>query len=59
LYREPWRQQFHLTPERNWMNDPNGLIFPQDKRPTFEVFGDLADLGLESIELWSIHSIWP
>jgi hypothetical protein len=36
-----------------------GLIFPQDKRPTFEVFGDLADLGLESIELWSIHSIWP
>ena len=21
---EPFRPQFHFTPERNWMNDPNG-----------------------------------
>ena len=41
------------------MNDPNGLIFPQDKRLTFEVFGDSADLSHESIEVWLIHSIWP
>jgi fructan beta-fructosidase len=26
-YNEPWRPQFHFTPQKNFMNDPNGLDF--------------------------------
>src|SRR2546430_2762408 len=26
-YKELYRPQFHFTPAKNWMNDPNGLIW--------------------------------
>jgi sucrose-6-phosphate hydrolase SacC (GH32 family) len=26
-YTEPYRPQFHFTPEQNWMNDPNGMLY--------------------------------
>ena len=26
-YKEPFRPQFHFTPEKKWMNDPNGMLF--------------------------------
>jgi fructan beta-fructosidase len=27
LYHEQYRPQIHFSPERHWMNDPNGLVF--------------------------------
>lgn len=27
LYDEIYRPQFHFTPEKNWHNDPNGLVY--------------------------------
>ncbi|GEM49093.1 glycoside hydrolase family 32 protein [Deinococcus cellulosilyticus] len=26
-YKEQWRPQLHYTPARNWMNDPNGMVY--------------------------------
>ena len=35
LYKEPFRPQFHFSPENKWMNDPNGLLF---YKGTFHLF---------------------
>ena len=26
-YKEPFRPQFHFSPKKKWMNDPNGMVF--------------------------------
>lgn len=27
LYKEWYRPQFHFSPQKNWMNDPNGMVY--------------------------------
>lgn len=27
VYVEPYRSQYHFTPQEKWMNDPNGLVY--------------------------------
>ena len=27
LYKEKYRPQFHFSPQKNWINDPNGLVY--------------------------------
>ncbi|MDX1470862.1 MAG: glycoside hydrolase family 32 protein, partial [Flavobacteriaceae bacterium] len=34
-YTEQYRPQFHFSPEENWMNDPNGLVYHNE---TYHLF---------------------
>jgi len=38
LWDEPWRPLYHFTPERNWLNDPNGLIFHEGEFHLFHQY---------------------
>ncbi len=41
-YKEPYRPAFHYTPAKNWMNDPNGLIFADG---AFQMFYQYNPIG--------------
>lgn len=42
-YDQPFRPQFHFSPQRNWTNDPNGLVYFEGEFHLFfqyNLFGD-------------------
>ncbi len=34
-YDQPWRPQFHFMSKKNWINDPNGMVFDGEKYHLF------------------------
>lgn len=42
-FNQPYRPQYHYTPEIDWMNDPNGLIYIDGK---FQLFYQYNPVGI-------------
>jgi fructan beta-fructosidase len=43
IYQEPFRPQFHFSPERNWMNDPNGMVYHEGEYHLFYQYNPFGD----------------
>ncbi len=40
---EPFRPGFHFTPQRNWMNDPNGMVYYEGEWHLFYQYNPFGD----------------
>src|SRR3954452_102270 len=53
-FHEPHRPQFHYTPQKNWLNDPNGLVFVDGQ---WHLFHQYNPEGIESANKSWAHAI--
>ncbi len=53
LYRERYRPQYHITPEKSWLNDPNGLLYDRGRYHVFYQYD--PNTKFPGIDKWWAH----